>query len=157
MPEPENVHGPHFQVHVSDVEPAPVRAADGWQSVDIRWVVGNEKAGSRAGSEALCFWRTVLPPGVGAAHERHYHPYAAEAYYILRGRGAAGTGDEEEHEEQEVGPGTACYFPAGVVHWFRTLGEEEVELVGCYAPGGSLEDAGYVFVGDVTDEYRNVV
>lgn len=148
---PEGVQASHYQVHVSDVPRAPVRENDGWQGVDIRWVVGNDKAGSAAGSEEICFWRTVFPPG--ATHARHTHPNAAEAFFIIRGRGAAGTG-EEEHE---VGPGTALYVPAGVVHWFRNVGDEELELVGCYAPGGSLEDAGYVFVGDVTDEYRQVV
>jgi mannose-6-phosphate isomerase-like protein (cupin superfamily) len=147
----DGVEAKHFQVHVDDVKPAAVQEDDGWRRVDIRWVVGNEKAGSAAGSEQICFWRTVFPPG--ATHARHTHPNADEAFFIIRGRGAAGTG-EEEHE---VGPGTALYVPAGVVHWFRNVGNEELELVGCYAPGGSLEDAGYVFVGDVTDEYRQVV
>lgn len=147
----ENVPARHFQIDVNDVPPAPVREDDGWQAVDIRWVVGNDKAGSRAGSDEICFWRTVFP--AGSIHARHYHPNAAEALFIIRGRGAAGTG-ETEHE---VGPGTALYVPAGVVHWFRNAGNEELELVGCYAPGGSLEDAGYVYVGDVTDDYRQVV
>lgn len=140
----------HYQVHVSEVPSAPVTADDGWNRVDIRWVVGNEKAGSSAGSEGICFWRTVFPPG--AAHARHIHPNANEAFFIIRGRGAAGT----ENEEHEVTPGTALYVPAGVTHWFRNVGDDELELVGCYAPGGSLEDAGYVYVGEVTDEFRQV-
>ncbi|HSZ04136.1 MAG TPA: cupin domain-containing protein [Solirubrobacteraceae bacterium] len=148
---PDTAEPRHFQIHVKDVPSAAVTAEDGWQSVDIRWMVGNEKAGSKAGSDEICFWRTRFQPG--AAHARHYHPNAAEAFFIIRGRGAAGTGDEEH----EVLPGTALYIPAGVVHWFRNAGDEELELVGCYAPGGSLEDAGYVFVGDVTSEYRQVV
>jgi len=136
----------HYQVHVSEVPPAGVGSDDGWQSVDIRWVVSNENAGSKE----ICFWRTVFPPG--ATHARHIHRNSAEAFFIIRGRGAAGTGDEEH----EVGPGTALYVPKGVVHWFRNVGDVELELVGCYAPAGSLEDTGYEFVGDVTDEYRQV-
>jgi len=147
---PETTNSSHFQIHVDDVAPAPVLVEDGWNHVDIRWVVGNDKAGSEAGSDHICFWRTVFPPG--AAHARHIHPNAYEAFFIIRGRGAAGTNDEEH----EVGPGTALYVPAGVVHWFRNVGDEELELVGCYAPAGSLEDAGYEYVGEVTDEYRQV-
>jgi quercetin dioxygenase-like cupin family protein len=147
---PETTGSSHFQVHVSEVEPAPVLEKDGWKHVDIRWVVGNQRAGSEAGSEEICFWRTVFPPG--ATHARHIHPNAAEAFFIIRGRGAAGTNDEEH----EAIPGTALYVPAGVVHWFRNVGDEELELVGCYAPAGSLEDAGYEYVGEVTDQYRQV-
>jgi quercetin dioxygenase-like cupin family protein len=152
MPQvPENVKGQHFQIHVSDVEPAPVKAASGWNSMDIRWVVGNEKAGSEAGSEQICMFRAVFAPG--ARHARHFHDNAAEAFYVIRGRGAAGTGDEEH----EVGPGTALHVPAGSVHWLRNIGDEDLELVGVYSPVGSLEDSGYVYVGEVTDEYKQVV
>src|SRR5947209_5353159 len=128
---PEEATAKHFQRHVSEVPPAGVRADAGWQGVDIRWLVSSETAGSKE----LCFWRTVFPPG--AAHTRHIHPNAAEALFVIRGRGAAGT----EDEEHEVGAGTAVYVPKGVVHWFRNVGDEELELVGCYAPAGSLEDA----------------
>jgi quercetin dioxygenase-like cupin family protein len=138
----------HFQVHVSEVEPAPVGSAEGWQRMDIRFLVRGDNAGSRS----VCFWRTIFPPG--AAHARHYHPNAEEALYVIRGRGAAGTG-EEEHE---VAAGTAVFVPAGAVHWFRNPSDtEEVELVGCYCPASSLEDAGYVFVGEIGDEHRTVI
>jgi mannose-6-phosphate isomerase-like protein (cupin superfamily) len=137
----------HFQVHVSEVEPAPVKRDDGWRDVDIRFVVREDNAGS----SEICFWRTVFPPG--AAHERHSHPNADEVFYVLRGRGAAGSGDVEE----EVTAGSVQYIPRGIVHWFRNLGtDEELELVGCYAPAGSLEDAGYEFVSEITEQYRQV-
>ena len=137
----------HFQINISEVEPAPVRTEDGWRNMDIRFVV----RGDNADSSEVCFWRTVFPPG--AAHERHYHPNAAEVLYVLRGRGAAGTADEEH----EVTPGTAQYIPKGAVHWLRNLDSDaELEIVGCYAPVGSLEEAGYVFVGDITAEYRQI-
>jgi quercetin dioxygenase-like cupin family protein len=141
------VDAPHFQLHIDQMEPAPVKAEDGWRNMDIRFIVNSENAGSKE----ICWWRTVFPPG--AAHERHYHPNAAEVLYIIRGRGAAGTG-EDEHE---VTPGTVQYIPPGAIHWLRNLDEnEEMEIVGCYSPVGSLEEAGYVFVSDITDEYRKV-
>jgi quercetin dioxygenase-like cupin family protein len=137
----------HFQVHVSEVEPAPVEREDGWREMDIRFLIRDDNAGSNE----ICFWRTVFPPG--GAHERHSHPNAAEVFYVLRGRGAAGSDDTE----QEVTAGSVQYIPAGVVHWFRNLEpDQELELVGCYAPGGSLEAAGYEFAGEITDEYRQL-
>jgi quercetin dioxygenase-like cupin family protein len=138
---------PHFQRHISEVEKAPVKTEDGWRDMDIRFMVNGHDAGARH----VCWWRTVFPPG--AAHERHFHPNAEEVLYVLRGRGAAGTG-EEEHE---IGPGSAQFIPAGVVHWLRNADpDEELEIVGCYAGASSLEDAGYVFVSQITDEHRRV-
>ena len=137
----------HFQIHVDDMAPMEVRVEEGWREMDIRFLVSRESGGSRQ----VCWWRTVFPPG--AAHERHYHPNAEEVLYVLRGRGAAGTG-ESEHE---VTPGTAHYIPAGVTHWLRNASPtEELEIVGCYAPAASLEEAGYVFVSEITDEYHQV-
>jgi quercetin dioxygenase-like cupin family protein len=137
----------HFQLHVTDVEPAPVEPKDGWRDMDIRFLVRDDNANSGE----ICFWRTLFPPG--AAHERHYHPNAAEVLYVLRGRGGAGT----EDEEHEVTAGSVVYIPRGAIHWLRNLDpEQELEIVGCYAPVGSLEEAGYVFVSDITDEYQQV-
>lgn len=127
--------------------PAGVKAEDGWRKMDIRFLVSDQSGGAKH----VCFWRTIFPPG--AAHERHYHPNAEEVLYVLRGRGAAGT-DAEEHE---VTPGVAQYIPAGSVHWLRNLSDtEDLEIVGVYSPATSLDDAGYVFVSDITDEYRQV-
>jgi quercetin dioxygenase-like cupin family protein len=137
----------HFQIHIDDMGPADVRADEGWRQMDIRFLVSNESGGARN----VCWWRTVFPPG--AAHERHYHPNAEEVLYVLRGRGAAGTQDTEN----EVTPGTAQYIPAGVTHWLRNASDtEDLEIVGCYAPAASLEQAGYVFVSEITAEYRQV-
>jgi quercetin dioxygenase-like cupin family protein len=139
---------PHFQIHVSEMEPAALTLDEGWRKMDIRFLVRNDNAGSTR----VCWWRTIFPPG--AAHERHFHPNAEEVLYVIRGRGAAGT----EDEEHEVGPGTAVYIPAGAIHWLRNLDDrEELEIVGCYAGASSLEEAGYVFVSEITDEYRKVL
>lgn len=142
-----NDESPHFQLHVSEMEPAPVKTDEGWRDMDIRFLVREDNAGSTE----VCWWRTVFSPG--SAHERHYHPNAAEVLYVIRGRGGAGTG-ELEHEVTE---GTVQYIPKGAVHWLRNLSEdEELEIVGCYAPAGNLEQAGYEFVSEITDEYRQV-
>jgi quercetin dioxygenase-like cupin family protein len=127
--------------------PAHVRLEDGWREMDIRFLVSDESGGS----QNVCWWRTIFPPG--AAHERHYHPNAEEVLYVIRGRGATGAGDDE----REINPGTAHYIPAGVTHWLRNTSDTEVlEIVGCYAPVASLKEAGYVFVSEITEEYRQV-
>lgn len=137
----------HFQRHISEIEKAPVRLEDGWRDMDIRFMV----RGDNAGAKHVCWWRTVFPPG--AAHERHFHPDAEEVLYVIRGRGAAGTGESE----QEIGPGSVQFIAAGEIHWLRNLDpQEELEIVGCYAGAASLEEAGYEFVSQITDEYRTV-
>jgi quercetin dioxygenase-like cupin family protein len=137
----------HFQIHVDEMRPANVRVEQGWREMDIRFLVSAESGGS----QHVCWWRTVFPPG--AAHERHYHPNAEEVLYVLRGRGATGT----EDVEHEITAGTAHYIPAGVTHWLRNASNtEKLEIVGCYSPAASLEQAGYVFVSEITEEYRQV-
>ena len=137
----------HFRIHVTEMAPAAVAAKDGWRQMDIRFLINRDNAGA----EEACFWRTVFPPG--AAHERHAHPRAAEILYVISGTGAAGN----EDGEVEVSAGSAIYVPAGAVHWFRNLDEAEpVEVVGVYAPAGSLEDAGYDYVGEITEEHRQL-
>lgn len=133
-------YGQHCQANVEGVQSAPVKAPDGWKNVDIRFMI----TGENCGEESICWWRTIFPPG--ATHEPHYHLNAEAVFYILRGRGMTGHGDRE----YEVGPGTAIFVPKGSVHWFRNLDpEQEVELLGCYAPADGLEGAGYVPVGDL--------
>jgi oxalate decarboxylase/phosphoglucose isomerase-like protein (cupin superfamily) len=72
-----------YEVHFSEVEPAPIERADGWANMEIRWLVSKQNMGV---TEA-CFWRAVLAPG--GAHEKHLHPNAAEVLYVIRGRGAS--------------------------------------------------------------------
>jgi quercetin dioxygenase-like cupin family protein len=96
-------------------------------------------------------FRTVFPPG--AAHERHLHSRADEFFYVISGRAAAGAGDRE----QEAVAGTLQWIPRGIVHWLRNLDAvEPVVLVGAYVGAGSLEDSGYEFVSEITDEYRTI-
>ena len=140
------IEGQHYQVHEEEVAPAPVAAGDGWNGVDIRFLLGEHLTGA----SQVTMWRATFAPG--AAHARHTHD-GAEAFFVMSGRGAAGTGDNE----YEVAAGSALFVPPGAVHWFRNPDpHNKVEIVGCYAPGGSLKEAGYHYVGEITDEFRTV-
>lgn len=136
----------HYQVHAGEVPPASVTRGDGWRDVDIRFLIGTATTGNRDAT----LWRARFAPG--AAHARHTHD-AAEFFYVVSGRGAAGTGERE----YEAPAGSALYVPPGVVHWFRNPDpSHEVEIVGLYVPGGSLEEAGYHYVGEITDAHRQI-
>ena len=130
----------HYLAHVDEITPAPVPLDKGWRDMDIRFIATRDLTGS----DAICLFRTVFPPG--AAHDKHVHPHADEFLYVIRGRAGAGCGEEEF----EVGPGSVQLVPRGQVHWLRNLDPERpVELVGGYLGVGSLDEAGYDFVGPV--------
>lgn len=132
---------------IRDFAPAGVAEEDGWHRMDIRFVVSRETAGS---TEAT-MWRTFFP--AGAAHKKHVHTEADEILYGIRGRGAQGIGDKEYLVE----PGVAIFIPKGAVHWMRNLsGDEPFEIVGVYAGVGSLEESGYVYVGEIEEADRTL-
>jgi mannose-6-phosphate isomerase-like protein (cupin superfamily) len=140
------LEGPHYQIHYTEVEPEPVASKDGWRDIDIRFLIG----AATTGTHDVTLWRARFAPG--AAHSRHTHD-VGEAFFVVSGRGAAGTGDKE----YEVAAGSGLYVPPGAVHWFRNPDETEpVEIIGVYAPAGSLKESGYRYVGEITDEYRQV-
>ncbi len=137
----------NYVATVNEIEPASLAHGDGWRKMDIRWIVTS----ALSGVEGFTIFRTVFPPG--AAHERHYHPHADEFLYVISGRAAIGA----EDEESLAASGTVQVIPRGRIHWLRNLDESEpVELVGGYIGGGSLEEAGYVYVGDITAEFQKV-
>ena len=134
----ENEH--HYMVNVAEVAPRPVSEAEGWKSMDIRFLLP-EEVGRSAG---VALFRAIFPPR--AQHERHRHPNADEFFYVLRGRPAIGT----EDEEHEVEPGTVELVRRGRVHWLRNLDpSSEVEVLGGYLGVGSLDEAGYEYVGEI--------
>jgi quercetin dioxygenase-like cupin family protein len=136
----------NFVANVDEIAPAPVTRDEGWREMDIRFITA-----SVTGCKGLGFFRTVFKPG--AAHERHFHPHADEFLYVISGRAAIGA----EDSENEALPGTLQIIPAGRVHWLRNLDPAQpVEIVGGYLGVGSLEEAGYEFVGDITEEYQRV-
>lgn len=127
----------HFMVHVDEVAPRAVDPERGWKAMDIRFLLPDDVA-----AQGVCLFRTVFGPG--AAHEKHFHPDAAEFLYVVRGRAGVGAGAEEFVAES----GSVQVIPAGAVHWLRNLdADEEVEVVGGYLGVRSLEEAGYEFVG----------
>jgi quercetin dioxygenase-like cupin family protein len=131
----------HFLVDIlAEIDPEPVAPRDGWRGIEIRFLNG-----SASGSSNTCLFRASFPPG--ATHERHMHPNADEFFYLISGRAAVGAGDQE----QVASGGTVQFIPAGRVHWLRNLDETEpVEVVGVYVGGASLEDAGYVYAGEIS-------
>lgn len=140
------IEGKHLQVHYEDVKPHGVANEDGWYDIDIRFLLG----AATTGNHDVTMWRARFAPG--AQHARHTHD-AAEVFYVMRGRGAAGT----EDREYVVEAGNALYVPASTVHWFRNPDpDNEVEIIGCYLPGGSLEEAGYTYVSEIEERYRQV-
>lgn len=136
-----------FQIHYSEVEPKQASADEGFKQVDIRFLV----RGDNAGSESVCVWRTIVPPG--GAHEPHQHPNAEEVTYIVRGRAAAGAGDVE----RELRAGSVRHVARGVTHWMRNPSEdEELEILGVYGGATSFDEAGHVFIEPLGDAHRQV-
>lgn len=88
-----------------------------------RRLVGKDVNGSRHVEMIL---GTLEPGGVA---ERHSHDAQEQAMYILEGRALVEVGDDIK---EEVGPGTACFFPAGVAHRFQAL--TPVKALVIYAP-----------------------
>ena len=132
----------HYVININDVEPAPVELKDGWNGIDIRFVVDE----SRSGSKEVCFWRVVFKPG--AKHFKHRHTNSDEVIYFIRGRAASGAGDEEV----EVKAGDVHFISRNTTHWLRNLEpDEDLEVCGCYTRTGTLEGSGYVFEGEITE------
>ena len=85
----------------------------------------------------------------GAIHKKHRHDNCDEITYIISGRGLSGTGPDRA----EVRGGHFHYIPKGVEHWCVNLSKTEpIEVIGLYIGAGSVEESGYVYMGDVTDE-----
>lgn len=70
-------------------------------------------------------------------HPRHYHPAAAELYYVVSGSCVVTV----DGEHVESGPGTAIYLPPGTVHAVRTRAGETMTMVYAFS-SGDFRDAG---------------
>ena len=77
-----------------------------------RRLVGRDVNGSTRVEVVL---GTLEPGGVGLGPS---HDAEEQAIYILEGRALVEVGDDIK---EEVGPGTACFFPAGVAHRVEAL------------------------------------
>src|SRR5437879_13311111 len=90
-----------------------------------RRLVGRDNVGARQLEVVL----GVVAKGGGAL--KHSHPGIEQVCYVLAGRARVEVGDDYV---DEVGPGDAIFFPAGVPHVFTTMSVEPVKVLVIYAP-----------------------
>jgi mannose-6-phosphate isomerase-like protein (cupin superfamily) len=126
-------------VHIDEVAPERLSAAEGWSISDFRIPIG-----AHNGSRTALFWARFLP---GAAHRKHRHEHCDEIYYVVRGRGLAGAGPDRA----QVRAGHVHFVPRGVEHFLVNLeAREPLEVIGIYVGAGSVAQTGYVFTGEVS-------
>lgn len=61
---------------------------------------------------------------------KHHHPGIEQACYMLEGRARAEIGGQS----CELGPGDACFFPAGEPHVFTVISDEPAKVLVIYSP-----------------------
>jgi quercetin dioxygenase-like cupin family protein len=88
-----------------------------------RRLVGKDVNGSTRVEVVL---GTLEPGGLA---ERHSHDVQEQAIYMVEGRALVEIGDSIK---EEVGPGTACFFPAGMPHRVEALTPARILVI--YAP-----------------------
>jgi mannose-6-phosphate isomerase-like protein (cupin superfamily) len=128
-------------VNVKDVPPETMNTDEGWSISEFRLPISK-----RNGSSTTLFHAIFGP---GAVHRKHRHDSCEEIYYVVSGHGLAGAGPDRV----EVRGGHFHYIPKGVEHWMHNLSPTEPLIgFGIYIGAGSVEDTGYVYMGDVTAE-----
>jgi mannose-6-phosphate isomerase-like protein (cupin superfamily) len=127
-------------VHIDDVKPEKMDTKDGWSITDFRLPISKKN-----GSTTTVFRAKFMP---GAVHKKHRHDNCEEIYYIISGHGLVGAGDDVA----EVRGGHFHFVPKGMMHWAYNLSRTEpLEAIGLYIGAGSVEETGYVYMGDVTE------
>jgi mannose-6-phosphate isomerase-like protein (cupin superfamily) len=123
-------------VHIDEVKPAN----GGWAGAELRVPIGREN-----GSDNMLVWAKLAP---GAAQKKRRNDRSEMVYYVIRGRGLAGAGPDRA----EVRAGHVHLIPRGVEHFLCNLSAAEpLEIIAVYTGAGSLEEAGYVATGDVSE------
>ncbi|MFQ5529604.1 MAG: cupin domain-containing protein [Gemmatimonadota bacterium] len=107
---------------------AAVRRADGVDGVQVGAGRGTIRRDLIDSTEGPHFALRRFTMAAGGGMPRHTNAVEHEQY-VLRGRGRIGIGDEVF----EVGPDDVVYIPAGVPHWYETVGEEPFEFL-CAVP-----------------------
>ena len=124
---------------VKDVKPLPAGGKNAPNVRDFRMPIG-----SHNGSAAALYWKKLAP---GEAHHKHRLDNCEELYYVVSGRGIVGAGGERA----EVRAGHVGLFPKGVERYLINSSDSEpLEVIGVYTGAGSIEEAGYVHTGEVT-------
>lgn len=86
-----------------------------------------------AGTQHFALLHNEMAPG----YQGSEHAHAVEqCFYVLAGRGRFTIGGAAH----DVGPETAVYIPAGVMHRVESVGAEPLSYVTVYAPGGPEQD-----------------
>jgi mannose-6-phosphate isomerase-like protein (cupin superfamily) len=143
MPRREGLRG-GILVHIDAVAPLAV-APPGMQGASLRFPIG-----SHNGSPNALFWLTLAP---GASLPRHRHDRCEKVYYVVRGAGVAGAGAERA----PVRGGHVQLIPRGAEHFLCNASTTEpLEVIGVYTGAGSLEESGYVHLGEVNAAERSV-
>ena len=126
-------------LNVADVAPLQMSAKDGWGFTDYRMPIGRHN-----GSGNALYWATLKP---GETHHKHRLDKCEELYYVISGHGLVGAGPDRT----EVRGGHVHFIPAGVERFMVNLSKTEpLEVIGVYTGAGSLDEAGYVYTGDVS-------
>ena len=107
---------------------AAVRRADEVEGVDVSAGRGTLRRVLIDPSEAPHFALRKFTMQPGGGMPRHTNTVEHEQY-VLRGRARIGIGGEEF----EVGPDDVVYIPAGVPHWYESIGDEPFEFL-CSVP-----------------------
>jgi mannose-6-phosphate isomerase-like protein (cupin superfamily) len=80
-------------------------------------------------------------------HHKHRLDNCEELYYVIRGHGVVGAGEDRA----EVRAGHVHFVPKGVERFMvNSSRTEPLEVIGVYTGAGSIEEAGYVYTGEVT-------
>ena len=128
-------------VHIDDVDPERMKTDQGWSITDFRLPISKKQ-----GCSSTMFRARFMP---GAIHHKHRHENCDEIYYVISGHGLAGAGPDRV----EVRGGHHHFVPKGVEHWLYNLSDTEpIEVVGLYDRAGSVEETGYVYMGEITEE-----
>ena len=128
-------------VNVADVKPLQLDPAQGWGVSDFRLPIGRHN-----GSSTAQYWATFSP---GAVQKKHRLDNCEELYYVVRGRGVVGAGEDRA----EIRAGHVHYLGKGVERFMQnTSSTEPLEVIGIYVGAGSIEETGYVYTGEVTDK-----
>ena len=127
-------------LNVQDVKPLRMNTKEGWGISDYRMPIGRHN-----GSANALYWAKLAP---GDVQHKHRLENCEELYYVISGHGLVGAGPDRA----EVRGGHVHYIPKGVERFMYNLSKTEpLELIGVYTGAGSIEEAGYVYTGDITE------
>lgn len=125
-------------VNVEHVKPMALPRGKGWAVSDFRLPIGRHN-----GSPNALFWARLAP---GDVHHRHRFDNCEVLYYVIRGDGIVGAGDEVAR----VRGGHVHHLARGVEHFMANASANDtLEVIGVWTGAGSLEEAGYVHLGEV--------